>query len=287
MWRVKWFRISLFIICGLVAVGLAFALIFVESRSFSRSPTPPPPTSTPSSPLQGQLPEPKTLGVATKEESQVPILMYHHIQDVSPSFNSIEKGLSLSPTKLKEEIKYLSDSGYKTAILSELFNDVPEKRVILTFDDGYKDLITSALPVLKQYGFRGVAFIIIDDVGKPGYLNWDDLLSLKNEGWEIGSHTLTHPDLKVSSKEVAEKQIVQSKKILEDRLKININFFSYPAGKYNETTISLVKAAGYIGAVTVEPGRENFIKDIYKLKRLRIIDTETLASFKLKIHPVE
>lgn len=284
MWQVKWFRIAVIIVSGLAAVGLAFIIINIFERSFSESPAPISNSNlTPLPSLQGQLPEPKTLGVATKDTSNTAILMYHHIQDVPKLANSTEKNLSLSPAKFKEEIKYLSDVGYKTATMAELFNDVPEQRVVLTFDDGYKDVITNAFPTLKEYGFRGVAFIIIDDVGKPGYMTWDDLKNLKNQGWEIGSHSLTHPDLEVSSKDVAQKQIVDSKRILEDKLGIKIEFFCYPAGKYNPTTISILKAAGYIGAVTIDSGSENLKSRIFELKRLRIFNSESLASFKLKV----
>jgi peptidoglycan/xylan/chitin deacetylase (PgdA/CDA1 family) len=287
MWQVKWFRIAVIVISGLVAVGLAFVVIFIHERSFSQSPTPVSNSATPLPSPQGKLPEPKALGVATKDESDTAILMYHHIQDVPNNANSTEKNLSLSPAKFKEEIKYLSDSGYKTAILSELFNDVPEKRVILTFDDGYKDLMTNAFPTLKVYGFRGVTFIIVDDVGKPGYVTWDDLKLLKNEGWEIGSHSLTHLDLEVSSNDTSQKQIIDSKKILEDELGIKVEFFCYPAGKYNLNTISILKAAGYRGAVTINSGIKNYQDKIFELKRLRIVNTESLASFKSKVYPVK
>lgn len=278
MWQIKWFRIAVIIISGLVATGLAFIFIFIFERSFSKSPTPSP-TSTPLPSLQGQLPEPKTLGVATKDESETPILMYHHIQDVSNNANSTEKNLSLSPAKFKEEMKYLSDSGYKTATLSELFNDVPDKRIVLTFDDGYKDVVTAVPPVLKEYGFRGVAFIIVDNIDKPGYATWDNLKKLRDEGWEIGSHSLTHPDL-VISKSVAQKEIFESKKMLENKLNISVNFFCYPAGKHDDSIVSLVRAAGYVGAVTTNSGTKNLKINIFELKRIRISSGETLSGFK-------
>lgn len=280
MWQVKWFRIAVIIASGLAAAGLAFILLFIRERSFSQSPTPISNSATPLPSIQENLPEPKTLGVATKDESDTPILMYHHIQDVSKNANTAEKNLSLSPAKFKEEIKFLSDSGYKTATLSELFNNDPEKRIVLTFDDGYKDLITNAFPILKVYGFRGVAFIIVDDVGKPGYVTWDDLKNLKNEGWEVGSHSLTHPDLEISSNDTAQKQIIDSKKILEDKLGIIIDFFCYPAGKYNQNTISMLKAAGYGGAVTTTSGTKNYQSNIFELKRLRINGDGSFVGFK-------
>lgn len=279
MWQVKWFRVGVLIVSALVAVGITFIIILIHERSFSQSPAPTL-NSTPLPSFQGQLPEPKTLGVATKNESTVPILMYHHIQDLSNTSNPIEKGLSLGTAKFREEMKYLSDSGYKTATLTELFYNVPDKRVVLTFDDGYKDVVDNALPALKEFGFRGVVFIIVDRVGQPGYLGWGDLERLNQEGWEIGSHTLNHPELAREPEPIQRKQIFESKKILEDGLDIKIEYFCYPAGRYNEMTINLVKEAGYLGAVTVEAGTKNSKDKIFELKRIGIKDQATFSSFK-------
>ncbi|MBU2595377.1 polysaccharide deacetylase family protein [Patescibacteria group bacterium] len=271
MWQIKWFKIGLLIFSGLLAVGVTFIIILIHERSFSESPAPST-SETPQPSLQGYLPEPKTLGVATKSESTDPILMYHHIQDAPDN-------LSLSPAIFKAEAEYLFQENYQTITLSELFNDTSGKKVVLTFDDGYKDVVDNALPVLKEYGFRGVVFVIVDNVGKPGYLSFDDLALLKNEGWEIGSHSLTHLDLVVSSA-AAKAEIFDSRKILQDRLGIQVNFFCYPAGKYNDSTLSLVKDAGYLGAVTTESGTKNSKINIFELKRIRIQNAETLFGFK-------
>jgi peptidoglycan/xylan/chitin deacetylase (PgdA/CDA1 family) len=287
LWQVKWFKIGVLIVSGLLAVGLTFVIIFIHQNSSSNSPTPSLEIET-SPPLpQENLPEPKTLGVAIKSESADPIFMYHHIQDVAGSANSTERNLSLSPKKFREEMKYLSDSGYAAATLAELFNDVPEKRVVLTFDDGYQDLVDNALPAMKEFGFRGVVFVIADNIGKPGYVTWGELKQLKELGWEIGSHSLTHPDLERELEAVQMKQIYDSKKILEEKLGVKVDYFCYPAGKYNETTISLLKEAGYLGAVTVNLGTNNSKKDIFELKRIRIVSTESLTSFKSKVNPVK
>lgn len=280
LWQIKWFRVGVIIISSLLALGATAAFLFIFSNSNSLSPTPSPKIETPLPSLQGQLPEPKTLGVATKNESSDPILMYHHIQDISNPANVAEKNLYLSPIKLKEEMEYLSESGYKTAVLSELFYNLPDKRVVITFDDGYKDVIDNALPVLKELGFRGVVFIIVNNVGKPGYMNFNDLRVLNQEGWKIGSHSLTHPNFKTLSNEAAKKQIFESKNILEDKLNIKVEYFCYPAGRYNETTINLVKEAGYVGAVTIEPGAKNSKDNIFELKRIRIDGNTALSGFK-------
>lgn len=280
LWQIKWFKLLIIITSGLLAVGLTFVIIFIHQNSKSLSPTPSPKIETPLPSLSGELPEPKTLGVAARNESLHPILMYHHIQDIFQPANAAEKELYLNPAKLKEEMKFLSESGYRAALLSELFDDLPGERVVITFDDGYKDVVDNALPILKELGFRGVVFIIVNNVGRPGYMSFDDLNKLKNEGWEIGSHTLAHPDLAKEPETIQRKQIFESKKILEDGLNIKIEYFCYPAGRYNETTINLLKEAGYVGAVTVESGTKNSKDKIFELKRIRIEAKTTLSNFK-------
>ena len=283
LWQVKWFKLMILIVSGLLAVGITFVIIYIHQNSNFSSPTPPQNFETPLPSLQGHLPEPKALGVKTKDETNVPILMYHHIQNISASSNITEKNLSVSPAIFKDEIKYLSQSGYSGAVLDELFDEYPQKRIVITFDDGYKDIIENALPVLKEYGFRGVVFVIVDNIGKSGYMNIGDLNILINNGWEIGSHSLTHPSLKKLSEDESKKQITESKKILENIMQTKINYFCFPAGKYNEDTIEILKSTGYVGAVTIEPGKENLKPNIFELKRIRIEANDTLSSFKAKL----
>lgn len=267
------------IISGALALGLAFVVIFIRQNLNSSSPIPTQNLETPAPSFEGQLPKPKILGAAIKNEVDIPILMYHHIGIIGAE-ETEERDLYLDPLSFQEEADYLAQENYQVITLSELFNDTPGKKVVLTFDDGYKDAVVNALPILKKYGFRGVVFIIVNNVGKLGYMGWNDLAELKNEGWEIGSHSLTHPDFEYLSDDEAKRQIIESKKILEEKLNTKIEYFCYPSGKYNEKTIPILKSAEYLGAVTTNYGRENLKANIFELKRIRILNTETLYGFK-------
>jgi peptidoglycan/xylan/chitin deacetylase (PgdA/CDA1 family) len=205
-------------------------------------------------------------------QTEIPILMYHHVAEGANS-------LFVSPSNFEEQMSYLYAKDYQTISLDELFEKPPEKKFIITFDDGYKDIIKNAEPILKRLGFKATVFLIVNDIGKEGYLNWEDIEILKKEGWSFGSHTLTHHDLTKLKKDEAENEIVLSKEKLESKLENPVDFFCYPAGKFNQDIIELVKRADYKGAVTTLFGKDNKKEDIYQLKRIRVSGSDTLHSF--------
>lgn len=205
-------------------------------------------------------------------QTEVPILMYHHVAEGTNS-------LFVSPSNFEEQMSYLYAKGYQTLSLDELFEKSQEKKFIITFDDGYKDVIENAEPILKRLGFQATVFLIVNDIGKEGYLTLKDIKILEQAGWAFGSHTLNHKNLLSLDKEKAEKEISQSKERLELILKNPVTFFNYPVGKFNEDIIEIVKEAGYKGAVTTLFGKDNIISEIYQLLRIRVSGSDTLESF--------
>lgn len=208
-------------------------------------------------------------------ETTTPVLMYHHIEEGSNS-------LYVSPANFQEQMAFLYAKGHQSVSLDELFTP-SFKNFIITFDDSYKDVVQNAYPILKELGFKATVFLIYDYIGKVGYLTWEDVRFLENEGWQFGSHSLSHRNLTSLINEEAEKEIVQSKSKLEQKLKNPVNFFCYPIGKFNQETQELVKEAGYKGAVTTLSGKDNKTEDIYQLKRIRISGFDTLESFIKKL----
>lgn len=147
---------------------------------------------------------------------------------------------------------------------------------MITFDDGYEDAATAALPILERYGFPATFYIVTEFVGRPGYLSWEQVALLHASGMEIGSHSLTHPDLAALDLDAAEAQIVQSKAILEQQLGIPIRSFCYPIGSYSPEVADLVRAAGYTNAVTTHQGRN--LEQMFEIPRRRVLGGETLAA---------
>jgi len=202
---------------------------------------------------------------------EVPILMYHYIRN-APDNDPVGEGLSVSPDNFDEQVSWLSENGYASVNLSDLADTERialsrvygqgKKPIVLTFDDGYLDVYTQALPVLKKYDFTATFFIITNFVGRSGYMNDNQINELKKAGMEIGSHTLNHPDMTNIKTSTAEYQLEESKG--------ESIVFCYPAGKYNNEVAELVKSTGYVAAVTTKSGVATQDSDLYTLPRVRI-----------------
>lgn len=201
----------------------------------------------------------------------IPILMYHHIRSYNNPQDAIGTALSVSPSKLDNQLKTLKDRGYQTISLSDFIShrynrafwrDKP-KPIILTFDDGYLDNYENAFSILKKYDFTGTFFLITNYNGvNPGYMTKEQIGEMKEAGMEFGSHTLSHPDLRYLSPEELKRQLEVSKQ--------DMKVFCYPAGKYNDEVKKAVRAAGYIAAVTIHNGIANQDSDLLELPRIRI-----------------
>ncbi|MCL5407480.1 MAG: polysaccharide deacetylase family protein [Patescibacteria group bacterium] len=219
-------------------------------------------------PSPSSSPEPQYPKVSSYE---VPILMYHYIRNAENE-SQLGKNLSVSPKNFDSQIKWLKDNDYQTLKVADLTD--PNKKelskiaynkkkpIVITFDDGYEDAYTNAYPVLQKYQMTATFYIIRDYVGRPEYMNQSQIDKLEKDGFEIGSHTLSHPDLTKLTPAEAQKQITDSKE--------NALTFCYPAGKYDATTVKLVQGAGYLAAVTTHSGIADQNSNILELPRVRI-----------------
>lgn len=208
----------------------------------------------------------------------VPVLMYHYIRNFNDSNDKIGTNLSVSPTNFDSQLKWLKDNSYKTVDFDYLLNksfdyaqDQNYKYVILTFDDGYSDAYINAFPILKKYDFTATFYIITNSVGKDQYISWDQIIEMKTSGMNIGSHTLSHPDLSKTTTVKSENEIFQSKNIIEEKIGDTIDDFCYPSGKYIEDNINILKKYNYKTATTTKSGIYDSSKNsFFEIPRLRI-----------------
>lgn len=217
-----------------------------------------------------------------------PVLMYHNIAEWKKPNPYV-----VSPTVFDLQMHWLKENGY-TAVSYEDFykafagkKKIPEKPMVITFDDGDLNQYEHAFPILKKYGFTGIFFVSTNVIGGRNAVSWDMLKEMRDAGMEIGSHTMTHRDLiKLSAEEVA-RDFAGSKGILERNLGIPIEFLAYPGGSYNEAIVKATQKAGYASAVSVRRGVFHSKKDesFYSIKRVHV-DNE-LASFIKKIRGEE
>lgn len=233
----------------------------------------------------------------TNKLIQVPILMYHHISPVATT-NLLEWSLTVTPALFKQQLDYLQQQGYHTITFNQLFDalyfgaPLPTRPIILTFDDGYDDVYTFAMPLLKQHGFSGMFYIISGKVGWVGYMNWGQLHTLLANGMQIGSHTIHHVDMGQTflySKALAQQELQLSKAKLEKQLGIVIQQFCYPSGEpfrseslyLQQQIVALLATDGYVGATT-DPGQTGIYQHSlapFDLLRIRVDGRETFNEF--------
>lgn len=215
------------------------------------------------------------------DKYDVPILMYHYIR-VAEEGDTLGYNLSVTPDDFERHLRMLEDNDYVTIKMSDLADPDKsaisqaiydkKKPIILTFDDGYADAYTSAFPLLQKYDFIGTFYIIRNYVGRSEYMNQNQIDELAKAGMEIGSHSLTHPNLASLDDESQEKQISESKQ--------GATTFCYPAGKYNDATIRIIEERGYTTAVTTNFGIANQDSNLLELRRVRVEngDSEVLKN---------
>lgn len=222
--------------------------------------------------------------VIPKSRVNARILMYHYIRDgVDPNSDPLGYNLSITPAQFETHLQLFNRLGYKPISMQDaIAGKGTEKSLVLTFDDGYKDFYTNAFPLLQKYGWTGTAYIISGFRGDQ-YMNAQELKEIAAAGIEIGAHSISHPNLATATPERQEREIAQSKLNLEKLLGISVTTFAYPAGKYSDITIALVRQAGFTSAVTTNYGIASPDDDAYALPRLRIKPTMTLEDLQREL----
>lgn len=175
------------------------------------------------------------------------VLMYHGVVQPPSIFpDDREQGAELYDVPLEsfeQQMQWLSANDIPTGISHEKGSERPA--VVLTFDDGERNNIEFGWPVLKRFGFPAFFFVTVKRIGKKGYMNWEDLKELRDGGMTLGSHGLTHRILTGLKRKELEKELAESKSILERELKVRIKDFSVPRGFYNSRLLKTAKDVGY------------------------------------------
>lgn len=273
-------KLAFFLIILLVLAGTFGAYRYFKSKSEPKSQTNSPAQTSPDNQTSSNS-NPTTTNKQPIATYQVPILMYHYIRDFNDPNDTIGTNLSVSLANFDSQMKWLKDNGYETVNPDYLTGPykLETKPIIITFDDGYRDAYTNAFPILKKYGFSATFYIITSYIDKnnPDYMTWDELRELEKNNMNIGSHTLTHPDLEKADSTRVDKEIGESQTTLQNQLGIKITDFCYPSGKYDSRTINALKKYNYKTAVTVKSGIANETSNLFELPRIRMINSTSLA----------
>lgn len=228
----------------------------------------------------------------------VPILMYHRVSSFPGD------GLSLPAEVFEAQMAYLASHGFHTISLRQLHEHktnrtaLPRKPVVLTFDDGYEDNFTNALPILLKYGMTAAVFVIGERIGKtndwerlPGrpvsrLMNAAQIRAWREAGLEVGSHTMSHPHLSNLADEDLTRELSESKTVLESLLGEPVHFLCYPYGDFNTRVHEKAINVSYKGAVAIYNGADIWSCDLYALPRLAITSNKQFRDFVLKVSPV-
>jgi peptidoglycan/xylan/chitin deacetylase (PgdA/CDA1 family) len=238
----------------------------------------PPTLSAPSTTLPATLP-------VTAPALKIPILMYHMVDASPPPAGRWAAGLTVSTGDFKQEMDYLASNGFTPITLEDIYAAMagqwalPAKPVAITFDDGNKDNFTVAFPILRAHGFVATFFVITGFVGNRLSVTWDDLRTMQAAGMAIESHTFDHKDLRAVDAATLRQELVRSRNSITLQLGRAPVALCYPGGKYDQTVIAAVQAAGYLMAVTTDPGMNLEAASRYEWPRVRIYAQNSVQSF--------
>lgn len=213
-------------------------------------------------------------GTAAKKKS-VPIVMYHVISSAQPAGGDEYADLWVTPDLFAQQLTALKQAGFEAITMQELFDawrngsQLPQKPVVLSFDDGDISHALNAAPPLLKLRWPGVLNLKLGNLGNSGLPLWGAKRLIK-QGWEFGSHTISHRDLTTLNSTDLRRELVDSKAQIQTKLGVEAKFFCYPAGRYNSTVEAAVKAAGYLGATTVDPGIAKPSSRFTALPRVRV-----------------
>jgi peptidoglycan/xylan/chitin deacetylase (PgdA/CDA1 family) len=236
-------------------------------------------------------------GLTAEGYQVVPVLCYHHFAERCDS-------PLCTPTSLfEQQMKILKEEGYSVISTAELSDflafrrAIPRKAVVINLDDGYRSTYDIAYPILKKYGFTATFFIYTSFIGaSKNALTWDQLKTMKADGFEVGSHSVTHADLSKKMAGEAEKEylarvkreLLLSKQILDDKLNQNTQYVAFPYGEFNQVVLTLCEEIGYRVGFSVKAGGNPFFSEPLTLKRNQILkkDMESFTAKLKTVHPI-
>ena len=213
--------------------------------------------------------------------------MYHYISKPPADADIYRRDLSVTPANFEAQLAWLRGEGYESITLTDLVYHLtrgwplPDKPVILSFDDGYRDNYIDAFPLLQEYGYVGTFFLVTGpiDFQNPDYLTWDMVQEMHQAGMDFQPHSYRHLDLEGKDTEFLIFEILAPKEAIEARTGETPRFFSYPSGSYDDQTVALLKSAHYWGAVVTEQGATHTSDGLFELNRIRVRGRHTLEDF--------
>lgn len=213
--------------------------------------------------------------------ARVPVLMYHYLSTPPDDADVYRRDLSVSPELFARHLDAIQAAGYTTISLYDLQANLwegaplPDKSVVITFDDAYRDNYTNAFPLLRERGMIATIFVVTDfmDEERPAYLTWEMAREMFAAGISIESHGRNHISLKNQSQDYLVWQALGSLETIQYELGVRPRFVSYPAGEFDDQTIAIFESANYWAGFTTIQGATHSTDDLFRLHRVRVRNT--------------
>ena len=214
---------------------------------------------------------------------RVPILVYHSVMPHHPGQTAEQRVLNVDDSVFAAQMRYLVDGGYHVVSFAALVDalegrdTLPNRAVVITFDDGWENQYRHAFPILRRFGLTATFFVFTTPIGTDKKLmTWEQLRELQAAGMTIGSHTRTHPVLP-DCHAALHNEVVMSRADIEQHLGRAPDFFAYPFGAWDSLSAASARTAGYRAARTYRGGAWNRLSDLYHLRAVPV--TENMQRF--------
>jgi peptidoglycan/xylan/chitin deacetylase (PgdA/CDA1 family) len=224
------------------------------------------------------------------EKINIPILCYHNLNP------TVRGSMNMTPAKFESQIKWLKDNGFTIIPLKDAVDylqgkrdSLPAKSIVVTADDGWQSDYAYMYPIVRKYNFPMTLFIYPETISNGKHaLTWEELKELKQSGYfDIQGHTYSHQNFKHEKKQLSpanyekfvKNELVNSKKILEDKLNIKVTLLAWPFGIYDSYLEEQAKDAGYTMAFSIDAKTANRSYRPMAQPRFMIVDGLTMKSF--------
>jgi peptidoglycan/xylan/chitin deacetylase (PgdA/CDA1 family) len=212
--------------------------------------------------------------VPVEARGYVPILCYHRVREWEDDDDEESRPYIIQPTLLARHLRYLRDEGYVSVTAAQIHayyafgTPLPPKPVMLSFDDSYGNQFTTAVPILRNYGFGATFFLATYFLDRPGFMTTAQIVQLDREGFDIQLHTWNHEDVTTyASEQDWEDQVVAPRRDLETLLGHPTPFFAYPFGSYDATAAHLLSVHHYLAAFRLQYAAEGPIDPLFAIER--------------------
>jgi peptidoglycan/xylan/chitin deacetylase (PgdA/CDA1 family) len=245
--------------------ALSSSLLPASAAEPSPDPQPTPPLT--------YVPVPASDGSVTVH---VNALMYHHVEWLPPNADALRQDLTVTPKDFEDHLRYLKTNGYHSITAVDLWRaltedtPLPQKPVLLTFDDGYADAHSVVLPLLKAYGMVATFAVTVNLIGHPDYMTPAQVKDLSDSGMDVESHATDHVPVNKLSYAQQVYQLCTSRRILSQWTGRDVRHFIYPSGDHLPLPAAALSECGYLSAYRKDGGSIESSKELYALRRARV-----------------